>query len=299
LVELYQIFHVMDDQFFDYKEGEGPLLAAAIHDGHRLRPSINAYMGLNREQRLREEDPHTARLAKLFPTYLIGCYSRFETDLNRDRKKAIYLKPEDAWGLHVWRQSIPKDEVEESLKNYDAFYQKAGELIERKIQEYGFVFLYDFHTYNHRRGGPQDKPADPKKNPEINLGLGNIDLERWRPVIDTFKQHYQASFGPDQKPDIRENVKFEGGYFMHWIHERFGNRACALSIEFKKTFMDEWTNEVDQDHIHRIEQALKSTAKPVLETASVLFQRQDVHDRGTYSTNPTASRPDKERQERT
>ncbi|EMR01694.1 N-formylglutamate amidohydrolase [Cesiribacter andamanensis] len=289
----------MNTNFYTIEEGEGPLLAAAIHDGHRLRPSINAYMGLSKEERLREEDPHTGTLARLFPTHIIGHYSRFETDLNRPRNKAIYLKPEDAWGLHVWRQSIPKDEVEESLQNYDAFYAAAEALLQKKIDRWGFVFIYDLHTYNHRRGGPQARPASEEKNPEINLGLGNIDLGRWRPVIDTFTASYRSNYPGVEKPDIRENVKFEGGHFMHWVHERFGNKACSLSIEFKKTFMDEWTNELDQNHLHRIGQALKATAAPVLERAATLIQRPDVHDRGTYSTNQAVTRPDKERQERT
>ena len=32
--------------------------------------------------------------------------SRFEVDINRPRDKAVYITPEDAWGLHIWK-NIP------------------------------------------------------------------------------------------------------------------------------------------------------------------------------------------------
>lgn len=258
----------MKNDFFSLTGGEGPLVATAIHDGHSIRPLLNAYINLSAKQRLREEDPYTGALAAQISDHIIGNYSRFEADLNRARNKAIYLKPEDAWGLHVWRESLPKDEVLESLEKYDQFYASVEAYFQKIIDKWGFLVVYDLHSYNHRRGGPQATPADPEANPEINLGLGNINLQRWRPLIDTFTQSFQSSFPHGSQPDIRENVKFKGGHFMHWIHERFGNKACAIAIEFKKVFMDEWTNEVDQRQLTALGTALRATQKPVLEIAN-------------------------------
>ena len=289
----------MEESFFYTKSGDSPLVVTAIHDGAELRPVLNAYMALREDERLREEDPYTGKLAALFPNHIVARYSRFETDLNRSRDKAIYLKPEDAWGLQVWRQALPDEEVETSLANYDAFYTATAEYLQKIIDRWGYVIVYDLHSYTHRRGGPQSEPADPEKNPEINLGLGNMDQERWRTVIDTFTQSYKASFPQQEEPDIRENVKFEGGHFMHWIHERFGSKACVLSIEFKKTFMDEWTHELDQERFTLMGKALQNTVKPVLDQAAKLVKRPEVHDRATYRTDPTADTKDKERHKRT
>src|ERR687884_306413 len=48
-----------------------------------------------------------------------------------------------------------------------------------------FVVL-DLHSYNHRRSGPEAPPADPAGNPEINVGTGSLDRERWGPLVDRF-----------------------------------------------------------------------------------------------------------------
>lgn len=268
----------MYNSFFKLSAGEGPLVVTAIHDGHQIRPVLNAYFNLSAKQRLREEDPYTGLLAARFSNHIISNFSRFEVDLNRPRKKSIYLKPEDAWGLQVWRESLPQDELQESYRNYDHFYEVAEEYLQEIIDHHGYVIVYDLHTYNHRRGGPQSKPADPAQNPEINLGLGNIDLDKWRPVIDTFTHSYQQAWPGDHTPDIRENVKFEGGHFMHWIHERFGDKACAISIEFKKTFMDEWTNELDEEHLNRIGTALEASAEAVLDKIKTVEESIRIHD---------------------
>ncbi|AHM59778.1 N-formylglutamate amidohydrolase [Flammeovirgaceae bacterium 311] len=285
----------MSKPFFDVAGGEGPLVATAIHEGHLIRPVLNAYIGLSAKQRLREEDPHTGRLAALFPDHIIANYSRFETDLNRARNKAVYLKPEDAWGLHVWRESLPRDEVDESLKNYDLFYSAVEKYFADIINRHGFLIIYDLHTYNHRRGGPQSKPADADKNPEINIGLGNMNVEQWRPVLNAFTSNFKRAFAAGEEPDIRENVKFEGGHFMHWVHDRFGSNACAISIEFKKTFMDEWTNEVDQAHLEQLGKALKSTEAEVVERARLLFSKPINNDRTSKRTDTAYNTKDKER----
>ena len=59
--------------------------------------------------------------------------------------------------------------------------------------------------------------------------------------------------------DVRENVRFRGGYFSRWVHEQYPGRGCALAIEFKKTFMDEWTGVVDDDHVAQLGDALRDT----------------------------------------
>jgi hypothetical protein len=66
--------------------------------------------------------------------------------------------------------------------------------------------------------------------------------------------------------DVRENIRFRGGVLSRWVIERYHGRGCALAIEFKKTFMDEWTGAVDERRLGALRDALAS-AVPGLRSA--------------------------------
>src|SRR5919106_606587 len=102
--------------------GDGPVVAVAVHDGHDVRPEVAVLLALDESQRLREEDPHTGEWTRIAPTRVIATRSRFEVDLNRPRDKAVYLRPEDAWGLQVWKEAPSAAMLARSLAEYDAFY---------------------------------------------------------------------------------------------------------------------------------------------------------------------------------
>ena len=80
-----------------------PLVATAIHSGHALDDKIEKISGLSDAERLPEEDPFTDLWTAVTGNRIIVHHSRFEVDLNRPREKAVYLEPEDAWGLNVWK----------------------------------------------------------------------------------------------------------------------------------------------------------------------------------------------------
>ncbi len=58
--------------------------------------------------------------------------------------------------------------------------------------------------------------------------------------------------GAGHQLDVRENVRFEGGHLCQWVHERYAEVGCALAIELKKTFMDEWTGVPDDRHLEEL-----------------------------------------------
>lgn len=237
-----------------------PLLAAAIHDGHTLRPDVAAAMALSDAERLREEDPFTAHWATVSGTRLTGTHSRFQVDLNRPRDRAVYRTPDDAWGLTVWQGTPPTEMIAASLAEYDAFYAHAAALLQALQIRHGRFVVYDIHSYNHRRAGPDAPPAPNAANPEINIGTATLhDRARWSPVIDRFTADLSG-----HRFDVRENVKFGGGHFARWIHDTLPDFACVLSIEFKKTFMDEWTGQPDPVALTRIHQALAATVPGVI-----------------------------------
>ncbi len=250
---------------FSILTGPGPLVATAVHDGHAADPDTQSRFALDDKGRLREEDPFTGEMAEVAPTQIIGRRSRFEVDLNRPPERAVYRTPDDAWGLTVWKDDLPETVVQRSMGLYDDFYEAVGKLLDAKVAEHGTVVVYDLHTYNHKREGPDGPLADPEANPEVNIGTGSLDA-RWRPLVKRFMRELKegAQEAGRDDLDVRENVKFKGGHFSRWIHDRYGDAACVIAVEFKKTFMDEWSGEVDRAHLEQLKAALSHTVPGTL-----------------------------------
>jgi len=246
-------------------EGDSPLIATAIHDGHNIRDEIKNIMVLSDDDQLREEDPFTGELTEVAETRLIGLRSRFEVDLNRPKEKAVYIKPEDAWGLNIFRTEPSQEMVNRSLKDYNMFYGELHRLLSDFEKRFGRFVVYDIHSYCHRRNGPDGLLADLQSNPEVNIGTGTMNRELWAPIIDRFISDMRSFNNSGSQIDVRENIKFKGGYFPKYIHENFPKSACVLSVEFKKIFMDEWTGKLYKDKFKVLKDALRLTVPGVLQ----------------------------------
>jgi len=184
--------------------------------------------------------------------------SRFEVDLNRPRFRAVYQGPNDAWGLRIYRHELPDDVDRVSRSIYDTFYATAFDVLSGIAENHERFVVLDIHSYNHRRDGASAPPADPAENPEVNVGTQRLDRERWGGVVDGF-----SAVMNDHGFDCRENVKFGGGHFAHWVADTFPDTGAVLAIEFKKTYMDEWTGKVDLGAVTRIRAALSESVAVV------------------------------------
>ncbi len=241
-----------------WRLGRGPVFATAVHHAHELRAELRPLMALPECERAREEDPYTDHWARMAPSWLLPGRSRFEVDLNRPPREAVYTRPEMAWGLELWRWPLPAAAVRRSLALHAQFYARLGDLLDRLIAREGAVVVLDLHSYNHRRDGPWAAPADPRFNPEVNVGTGSLDRRRWGPLVARFMADL-SDFGLHGRAlDVRENVKFRGRYLAQWVHARFP-QACVLAIEFKKIFMDEWTGVGQVEVIEALGAALRGT----------------------------------------
>jgi N-formylglutamate amidohydrolase len=250
--------------FWVCDRGEGPLVATAIHQGHELRPEIRTLIALDDADRFREEDPLTGVWTHVAGTKIRVLRSRFEVDLNRPREKAMPIEPTDAWGLAIWTRTPSADVIARSKALHDEFYRFLEGLMNDLVRRHGRVLVLDIHSYNYRRGGPGVPEGDPAGNPEVNVGTGTLDRARWAALIDRFVDALASFDFEGRHLDVRENVKFQGGYFPHWLHERFPASVCALSLEFKKLFMDEWTCQADIAHLEAIRVALQSAVRETL-----------------------------------
>ena len=263
----------MNDKIWEIKKGEGPIIVAAIHNGHFIREDLLKKMIIPERDRLREEDPYTELWTQISETRVVGLRSRFEVDLNRPREKAVYVNPEDAWNLHIWKQKPKLQDLETSLSSYDAFYLEMYRLLTEFKNRYGHFVVFDLHSYNHMRNGPEGVPAHQDTNPEINVGTGTMNRNYWGPVVDGFITSLRKFKYFDRKLDVRENVRFRGGHFPLWIHQNFPYSGCALAIEAKKFFMDEWTGIPDPQQLDMITRALQSTVPVVID----ILKRQYTH----------------------
>lgn len=228
------------------QRGDDCIVATAIHDGTLLRPEVEAAMSLDAATRLREEDPFTGQAVSGVPTHVVPLRSRFEVDLNRAEDDAVYLRPEQSWGLQVWRTSPPADLVEASLRMHRAFYAMLAQLLDDVVAAHGRFLLLDVHSYNHRRDGPEGAAMAAKDAPEINLGTFSMPRDRWAFLVDPLTEAMRGFDFLGRHLDVRENVAFQGrGQLARFVHERYPGTGCALAVEFKKFYMDEWTGEPD------------------------------------------------------
>jgi N-formylglutamate deformylase len=247
------------------EEGDTPVVAVALHAGHEVRDEVAHLLAVDERGRLVEEDPHTEEWAALSGTRIVACRSRFEVDLNRDRDHAIYRRPEEAWGITVWRNALPDDVVARSMSIYDGFYGALEDLLARVAGRFGRFVLYDLHSYNHRRAGPDLPPSDPAGNPDVNLGTSSVDRDRWGSLLQRLEHDLQAAGCDGRVLDVRENVRFRGGHLCRWVHERFPTSGCAIAIDVKKFFMDEHTGEVDDSSLRGLGAAFAATVPGVIE----------------------------------
>jgi hypothetical protein len=258
-----------DGRWWTVQRGGGPVLATAIHDGHELRGEVERAMQLADLDRLREEDPFTGQAAAAVATHIVAHRSRFEFDLNRGPDEAVYETAEQCWGLDVWR-ALPLDPglVERSLAIHKAYYRMLGQLLDEVSAAHPRFVVIDVHSYNHRRDGPDGPPTPQDKAPDINIGTFSMPREQWSFLMDPLIEAMRAFDFNGRRLDVRENVAFQGkGEQTRFVHQRYPGKGCAIALEFKKFFMDEWSGEPDLRELA----AMRAFIAHVAETAERLL----------------------------
>jgi hypothetical protein len=241
-------------------------LATAIHDGHDLRPEVAEVMKLSDDERRREEDPFTGQAIVDVPTHIIAHRSRFEFDLNRGPTDAFYETPEQCWGLDVWRHPPAPALRERSLAIHAAYYRMLGQVLDDMAAVHGQFVLIDVHSYNHRRDGADGLPTPQDKAPDINIGTFSMPREQWAFLVDPLMEAMRSFDFNGRQLDVRENVAFQGkGEQTRFVHDRYPGRGCAIALEFKKFFMDEWSGLPDPVELEEMRRFIGFTAKAARE----------------------------------
>ena len=259
----------ISERWWTVQHGAGPVVATAIHDGHELRAEVGQAMALASADRLREEDPFTGQAILDVATHVIVHRSRFEFDLNRGAADAVYRTPEQCWGLKVWREPLSDDLVGRSLAIHAAYYRMMGRLLDEIAGDHTRFVLLDVHSYNHRRDGPDAQPEPIAKAPDINIGTFSMPREHWAFLLDPLMEAMRGFDFNGRRLDVRENVAFQGrGEQTRFVHDRYPKQGCAIALEFKKFFMDEWTGDPDKVELEAMRRFIAFTA----DTARDLLQ---------------------------
>jgi hypothetical protein len=254
-----------DADWWTIGRGFSPILGTAIHNGHKVRGDVEALMALPRNERMREEDPFTEFVIRDLPNRIVFHRSRFEVDLNRPRDAAVYLIPEQAWGLDIWDQRPCPAIVKQLLTVHDAYYSMLRQVLYDIEERHKHFIVLDIHSYNHRRDGPDAPPSPLETAPDVNIGTFSMDRDRWAHVVDPFMAKLRQFDFRGRRMDVRENVSFQGkGEQTRFIHEVFPKSGCAIAVEFKKFFMDEWTCVSDREALVAMRAMIRSTL-PLLE----------------------------------
>lgn len=241
-----------------------PVIGTAIHNGHFAREEVSKAFALDDAARLREEDPYTEYVIRDVPNRVVFHRSRFEIDLNRGEDGAVYTRPDQSWGLRVWEHTPDDALVARSLAIHNAYYAMLHGMLTGLVADQGQFVLLDIHSYNHRRSGPSAEPTPQSDAPQINIGTFSMDRARWAHVLDPFIESLRDFSFRGQTMDVRENIAFQGkGEQTRFVHATFPETGCAIAIEFKKFFMDEWTGEPDHQAL-RAMRTMIAASLPVL-----------------------------------
>jgi hypothetical protein len=125
-----------------------------------------------------------------------------------------------------------------------------GALLDDVAARHDCFVLIDVHSYNHRRDGPDGAPSPQAEAPDINIGTFSMPRDQWAFLIDPLMVAMRGFDFNGRHLDVRENIAFQGkGEQTRFVHERYPGRGCAIALEFKKFFMDEWTGKPDRGEL--------------------------------------------------
>ncbi len=230
-IEAGKAFHASaTDAGFEIRIAEWqPVVGTAIHDGHRLRPGLQAKCRLDELDRWQEEDPCTAAMVEALPITLVGLDSRYEYDLNRPPAEAIYST---AWGRKVWRSPLTRQEKALSLEKHGRYYRVLDALLTELTRRFEGAVVYDMHSFNRLRWD--------REVPTFNLGWDLVDAERYGTVCSSLVDALARVEWPAEiPPTAASNDVFKGhGYQCRWVCQQHP-KVVDLALEVAKVYCNE------------------------------------------------------------
>lgn len=238
---------ILPDKSLKIKIGKYvPYCCTAIHNGNKLRAELTKKIYLSDYQRWHEEDPLTGSFIASMPITIIANDSKFEYDLNRKPEECVYSNTSEN---KIWKRSLTKQEVKVSTQKHANYFIILHAIIAKLEELFNGCIVYDIHSYNY-------KNAD-KETALFNIGTKNINLSRYKKVIDNWSEELNTMKIQDIKVDVTQNDVFTGsGYNPEYIAENFEN-TLVLTTFIKKIYCDELTSDVYPKIVRLLQQRLK------------------------------------------
>ncbi len=220
-----------------------PVLAIAMHAGHRVRPELLERMVASGAQRRTEEDRGTERLLEALPVAIWTETSRFEVDINRPRERAAYTTPETCWGIQLYKELPTEAQLEDSRRRHDEAWATIDRLVDSAVERFGYCVLLDFHSYCYRREDPTARWWERPDKPVFNLGTQGAH-PRFAPLNRALLDALRPLRWRGRSVTVGENLVFGGGAVHHRQQARHPGRVVVPSLELVKVYMDELTGEM-------------------------------------------------------
>ena len=244
-IEREEAFHaVVEDYSFSIKiDDYVPYACAAIHNGHHFPKDLWENCHHTEHERWYEEDPCTGQMISGLPITLIAHDSRFEYDLNRHPKTALY---DTAWGKKLWKVPLTQKQKVRALTKHENFYKVVLTLLVKLEELFGSCVFYDLHSYNWKRWD--------REVPVFNIGTSNVDNDKFSVAIKQWQEILNDMPLPiDQKVACSINDVFQGnGFFLKYVTSNSLN-TLVLATEVSKIYCEELTGRIYPEVVHSIE----------------------------------------------
>lgn len=219
------------------RQGPGPIVAVALHDGHVVRDEVRPLLALDEKERLPLEDPYTRWWTSVAQQRVVALHSRFEVDFDSPREQSVAASPGNRWV-----EPPPDEVVGRSLALYDGFYERVEQMLADVAAEHGRFCVLDIHSHPAANG------------PEPAVEVSSADRDRWSSLVERFVDDLAGDVCGLQ---VTERSCDDRGRFAAWVAERFGDQGCCLRVDFAETYLD--GGKPVEDHLDDLVDALAGT----------------------------------------
>ena len=233
-------------------------MSTAVHAGHDLRPEVAARIAVDDDTRRREEDPFTDDFLGDRRNAGVSSIVPGSRSISTGRvRRAVYLRPDDAWGLDVWTDPAPRRRgagVARRLRRLLRGRSPSVSTVSRPAARSSCSTCTRTTTVARaptRPAGPECRqPGGQRRHRcprSAAMGAGRRAVHR-RSARRAGRRSPSSTFA--------RTSASAAATFSRWVASRYPDTGCALAIEFKKVFMDEWTGEPDDRHLAELAGAL-------------------------------------------